>query len=135
VDLVLDVFSWFLIVVGGGFSIVGGIGLMRMPDLYTRLHAASLTDTLGAIGLLTGLMLQAEDAAPVIKLILVLVFLLFTGPVATHALAGAALRGGVHPKPCDDRTGGYVPPAGATVLDGGDEPPGPVDDRPGEAGR
>ena len=55
----IDIASWVLLVVGGLFCIVGGIGLLRMPDFYTRVHAASVTDTLGVGLILFGLALQA----------------------------------------------------------------------------
>lgn len=98
--VILDGLSWFLIVTGGLFSLIGGIGIHRMPDFFTRLHAASLTDTMGAMGMLGGLMLQAIAGAhwmSLIKLALIIAFILFTSPVATHALARAALSQGVKP--------------------------------------
>ena len=58
-NLALDIASWVLLSVGGVFVLIGGIGALRMPDLYTRMHAASLTDTLGAMFILFGIMLQA----------------------------------------------------------------------------
>ncbi len=54
----LDVLSWFLMIGGGLFVLIGGIGIMRLPDLYTRMHAASLTDTMGTLMILFGIMLQ-----------------------------------------------------------------------------
>jgi len=58
-ELVLDVLSWILLCLGGGFVLIGGIGTLRLPDFYTRLHAASLTDTMATILIFTGIMLQA----------------------------------------------------------------------------
>lgn len=97
--LLLDILSWACIVTGGVFCLLSGIGLMRLPDVFTRMHAASLADTLGAGLILLGLVLQAGIGADLvgIKLILILVFLLFTSPVATHALAHAALLDGLVP--------------------------------------
>ena len=57
-DILLDIASTVLLVTGGFFVFVGGFGVMRMPELYTRMHAASLTDTGGAALILVGLMLQ-----------------------------------------------------------------------------
>ncbi|MGH8705093.1 MAG: cation:proton antiporter, partial [Burkholderiales bacterium] len=57
-SVALDVASWFLLVAGGLFCLVGGVGVLRMPDFYTRLHAASVTDILGAGLVLLGLCLQ-----------------------------------------------------------------------------
>lgn len=93
----LDILSWIIIVVGAGFSIVGAIGLLRFPDFYTRLHAAGITDTLGAWLILLGVLLQVESWLVAIKLVLIVVFLFFTSPTATHALARAALASGLKP--------------------------------------
>jgi multicomponent Na+:H+ antiporter subunit G len=93
----LDILSWVLIVVGAGFSVVGAIGLLRFPDFYTRLHAAGITDTLGAWLILLGVLLQVDSWLVAIKLGLIVVFLFFTSPTATHALARAALASGLKP--------------------------------------
>jgi multicomponent Na+:H+ antiporter subunit G len=94
----LDILSWVSMLAGAGFVLVGGIGILRLPDLYTRMHAASLTDTLGTLLLLLGIMLQAGLTLATIKLAAIAVFLLLTGPTATYALAKAALLSGVKPK-------------------------------------
>ncbi len=57
--VLLDTLSWVMLVAGGAFVLIGGIGILRLPDLYTRMHAASLTDTLGTLLILLGIMLQA----------------------------------------------------------------------------
>jgi multicomponent Na+:H+ antiporter subunit G len=101
--LVVDVISGFLVVGGALFVLVGMIGLVRMPDVFTRMHAASVTDTLGAGMLLVGLMLQAGPTLVAAKLLFILVLLIFTGPVVSHALAQAALQAGVEPLLSEDR--------------------------------
>ena len=95
---VLDILSWIVLLAGGGFVLVGGIGILRLPDLYTRMHAASLTDTLGTLLILGGIMLQAGLTLASIKLVAIAIFLLLTGPTATYALANAALMSGMYPK-------------------------------------
>ena len=95
----LDLFGWLMLLGGVAFSLIGGVGLLRMPDFYTRLHAASVTDTLGAGLILLGLMLQAGWTLVSVKLLLILVFMWFTGPIATHALARAALADPANPRP------------------------------------
>jgi multicomponent Na+:H+ antiporter subunit G len=96
-SVVLDAASWILLVAGGFFCIVGGIGLLRMPDFYTRMHAASVTDTLGVGCVLGGLMLQAGLSLVTVKLLFIGVLVFFTSPTATHALARAARARGVEP--------------------------------------
>ena len=103
-QLVLDIASWALILAGSFFTVVGAIGLVRMPDVYTRMHAASVTDTLGAGLLLAGLMLQAGLGQVTLKLLFILILFFFMGPVATHALAQAALHAGIRPQLAEDRT-------------------------------
>lgn len=95
--MLLDLASAFCLAAGSLFAIIGGIGLLRFPDFYSRLHAAGVTDTLGAALILVGLMLQATQYSVIFKLMLVLVYLLFTSPTASHALARAALQGGFRP--------------------------------------
>ncbi len=96
-DIVLDILSWAAIAGGLFFMVVGAIGVLRMPDVYTRLHAAGMTDTMGAGLILIGLMFQAGLTLVAVRLMLVWAFLLFTSPISTHALARAALSGGVEP--------------------------------------
>lgn len=98
VAAVLDVLSWIMLLAGGGFVLVGGIGVMRLPDLYTRMHAASLTDTLGTMLILGGIMVQAGLTLATVKLFAIVLFLLLTGPTATYALANAALLSGLTPR-------------------------------------
>ena len=93
----LDVLSWILLLGGGFLGITGAVGLFRFPDFFTRLHAASVTDTLCAGFIVLGLILQAESAMMVIKLLLILLILTYTSPTAAHALAKSALHGGLKP--------------------------------------
>ncbi|MEC9015342.1 MAG: monovalent cation/H(+) antiporter subunit G [Gemmatimonadota bacterium] len=97
IDLILEVLSWISILGGLFFMIVGTIGVVRMPDVYTRLHAAGMTDTMGAGLLLLGMCFQAGLTLVLVRLVLIYAFLLFTSPISTHALASAALSGGLEP--------------------------------------
>lgn len=94
---VVEFASWTCLLTGAFFSLTGGIGLLRLPDLFTRLHAAGVTDTMGAGLILLGLMLQAGFGLVTVKLMLILGFLLFTSPTSTHALAKAARHGKLKP--------------------------------------
>ncbi len=105
-EIALDVLSWISIVGGLFFMLVGTLGLLRMPDVYTRLHAAGMTDTMGAGLLLLGMGLQTVIGIVdgngqywfvLFRLVFVYAFLLFTSPIATHAVARAALHGGLEP--------------------------------------
>ena len=94
---ILEIASWVLLVAGGLFVFIGGVGALRMPNFYTRIHAASLTDSMGSILILVGIMLQAGFSLATVKLLAILAFLLLTGPTATYALANAALLSGMKP--------------------------------------
>lgn len=94
----VDGLSWLLIGAGGAFCIVGALGMLRMPDLYTRMHAASVLDTLGAGLLLAGMILQAGLTLASIKLAIIGLLLFFTSPTASHALGRAALERGLRPR-------------------------------------
>jgi multicomponent Na+:H+ antiporter subunit G len=93
----LDILSWILLTTGGFFVLVGGIGALRMPNLYTRMHAASVTDTMGAALVLGGIMVQAGLSLAAIKLAAILLFLLITSPTSSYALAHSALLAGIKP--------------------------------------
>jgi multicomponent Na+:H+ antiporter subunit G len=96
-DTVLNVLSWVSIIGGSLMCLIGGWGLIKLPEMYTRVHGASLIDTLGIGLILGGLIFQAGLTLITAKLVLILVFVFFTSPTATHALARAALNGGLEP--------------------------------------
>lgn len=96
-SLWLAAVSWICLTAGGLFCIVGGVGLLRMPDFYTRMHAASVIETLGAGLILLGLLLQAGPTLIAVKLLMIGLLIFFASPTATHALARAAMLRGVKP--------------------------------------
>lgn len=104
IDTFVDLLSWVLLSLGGAFVLIGGIGTLRFPDFYTRLHAASLTDSMATILIFSGLMLQAGFSLPMLKLVAIMGFVLLTGPVASYAVANAALQSGIRPR-ADQRSG------------------------------
>ena len=95
--MIVHIASWILLMAGAFFVVTGGIGLVRMPDFFTRLHPAGMTDTLGAGLMLTGLMLQSGATFVTLKLVLILLFLLVTSPTSSFSLAHAALFAGEKP--------------------------------------
>ena len=78
-ELARDILAWALVLGGCFFTVVGAFGLVRLPDVYTRLHSAGLVDTAGA------------------GLLLILVFLFFTSPATSNAFANSAYSAGVKP--------------------------------------
>lgn len=103
--LAVELASWALILLGSFFTVVGSFGLVRMPEVFTRMHAASVTDTLGVGFLILGMSLQAGFGLVTLKLVFLLALFLFTGPVVTHALAQACLHEGIKPLLAEDRRG------------------------------
>ena len=95
--MIIDILSWVSLTAGGVLGIIGAIGIHRFPDFYSRLHAVGIADTLSAILILLGLSLQAGLSLATFKLTLIFVFLFFTSPTASHALANAALHSGLKP--------------------------------------
>ena len=89
--ILIEAASWVLIIAGSFFVLAGGIGVLRMPDFYTRLHGSSLTDSLGTFAVLFGLMLQFGLSLATLKLVAIALFLYLTNPTAAYALAHAAL--------------------------------------------
>lgn len=84
-----------VVLLGSAFMVIGALGVVRMPDVFTRLHAASVSDTFGVGLILIGLILVGGLTLVSVKLAFLLAFLFLTGPVATHAVARAALDAGV----------------------------------------
>jgi len=95
---VLHVVGGGLVVAGALLTLLGGVGVLRFPDVYTRIHAASLTDTGGATLVLLGLALISGLTLETLKLGLVWVFVMLTTPAAANALANAAFSAGHTPR-------------------------------------
>lgn len=97
-QMAIDLLSRALLAGGGFFCIVGALGLLRMPDFFTRMHAASVIETLGAGMLLAGMMLQAGLSLVTVRLLIIGLLLFFACPTAAHALGRAALARGLRPQ-------------------------------------
>lgn len=102
-SLAVDIASWALILAGSFFTLVGAVGLLRMPDVFTRMHAVSIIDTLGIGLLIAGMILQAGFSLVTLKLLLLATAVFFTWPVVTHALAQVCLQEDIQPTLAEDR--------------------------------
>jgi len=96
-DLIRPWIGGILCMIGAAFCVIGTAGVLRFPDFYTRLHAASVTDTAGAITMLVGMAFLSDHWLILFKLLIVFLFLLLTGPTASHAVANAAHTAGLEP--------------------------------------
>jgi multicomponent Na+:H+ antiporter subunit G len=103
-EMLINIASWVLLVGGSAFLLIGAIGLIRLPDMFSRMHGAGVIDTMGAVMLFVGMMLQAGLTIVAIKIFLIVLFLMFTSPTTTHALARAAIAAGLKPLRVDDKT-------------------------------
>lgn len=101
-QLLLDIISGVLLAGGSFFILVGAIGLVRLPDVFARMHGAGVTDTLGSGLFIAGLMIQSGLTLISVKLFLILVFMFFASPTSSYALANAVLSQGVKPWTVDD---------------------------------
>ncbi len=115
-EMAVTVLTWVLLMAGAFFLLTGALGMVRLPDVFTRMHGAGMTDTMGAGLILAGLLVHTlaggvQVAVPV-RLLLILGFLWFTSPIATHATAKAALSGGVRPFTLAGEGSGGGGPAG-----------------------
>ncbi|MDE0766120.1 MAG: monovalent cation/H(+) antiporter subunit G [Amylibacter sp.] len=93
----LQVIAWICIFSGGILVIIGALGSLRFPDFWSRLHAASVTDSGGVILLLLGMGIHSGFNLITFKLLLIGVFLFITGPTSSHAVANAAWVSGIKP--------------------------------------
>jgi multicomponent Na+:H+ antiporter subunit G len=111
--MIVEILSWAFILAGSAILLIGSIGLWRLPDFYSRAHAAGMTDTMGAGLVILGMMVEAGWSLNLARLGFIVVFLFFTSPTASHALAHSALFSGLKPwmRPTDDAP--QAPDAGA----------------------
>ncbi len=114
-EALLNLASWLSLMTGVAFCVIGGIGMIRMPDFYTRSHAASLTDTLGAALILLGLGIQAGISLIAVKLLFIYILFYITSPTSAHALVKSAYSHGLHAPRIEDQRGD----GGSVVTAGG----------------
>ena len=93
----MNILSIIFIVAGLFFLIVAAIGVIRLPDVYSRSHAVSLTDSLGAFLMLVGISLHEGLSINMLKILVVLILLYILNPVIAHATIRAARRAGLEP--------------------------------------
>ncbi|MEP2943617.1 MAG: monovalent cation/H(+) antiporter subunit G [Hyphomicrobiales bacterium] len=115
----IDMISGAMLIIGSFFLVVGAIGLIRMPDIFTRMHAVSVSETMGVGLMLGGLMIQGGFTFVTFKLVCLFLLIFFVSPVASHAIARAAMADGVQPildgPEIDARTDGSKEPLGETT--------------------
>ncbi len=98
------------LLVGSFLLLTGALGFLRFNDFYARIHACGVTETLATALIILGLLLQSDSATPQFKLALILLFVLFSSPTASHALAKAAWNAGLRPRDNSGKRGIPLPP-------------------------
>ena len=96
-QLLISVLSGFFILLGVLALLIGALGLLRLPDVYCRIHAVGMIDTAGASFIILGLAIHEGVSLVTVKLLFIGIFLFFTSPIATHAVAQVAHKSGVVP--------------------------------------
>jgi multicomponent Na+:H+ antiporter subunit G len=100
-EIVVEILVWVLLFIGSLFSVIGGFGIVRLPEFFSRMHAGGITDTMGAAFIIGGLMVWSGcelQGLTTLKLFMIIFFLLITSPTACHALAKSALAQGLEPE-------------------------------------
>ena len=103
---VQSIISILFVTLGIVFMLMGSIGILRLPDFYSRTHAVSKSDTLGVFFVIIGLIVYEGFTLSSGKLFLIVLFIALSNPIGTHALARAALKKGLKPLLHDDKKGG-----------------------------
>ena len=93
----ITILSGFFIACGILALLIGSLGLLRLPDVYCRIHAVGMIDTAGASFIILGMIIHEGFTLVTVKLVLIGVFMFFTSPIATHAVAQVAYKSGVVP--------------------------------------
>ena len=95
--LLISILSGSFILLGVLALLIGALGLLRLPDVYCRIHAVGMIDTAGASFIILGLAIHEGVSLVTVKLLFIGIFLFFTSPIATHAVAQVAHKSGVVP--------------------------------------
>jgi len=97
VELILDIFTSICFIIGSLSIIIGACGLIKLPDVFSRIHAAGMIDTGGTAFFILGMVLQTGWSLITVKLVLIGVFIFFTSPVTSHVTANLAREKNILP--------------------------------------
>ena len=97
IDVILNIFSVISFIIGIFFILIGSIGILRLPDVFSRIHAAGMIDTAGASFIILGMILQSGFSLITAKLVFIGIFIFFTSPITGHVTANLARRKGLTP--------------------------------------
>lgn len=92
-----EIITGILVLLGGGFTFLAGVGILRLPDVFIRMHASTKVGTLGSGLIMAGVAVYLQDANTSFEALLIVLFLLLTAPIGAHMIGRAAMRIGVKP--------------------------------------
>ena len=92
-----EIIAGVFLMLGGAFTLIAGIGIFRMPDVFIRMHASTKVGTLGSGLTMAGVAVYFAEPEVVLRVILIVLFLLLTAPIGAHMIGRAALRIGIRP--------------------------------------
>lgn len=96
--MIMTVLAGVFFALGGLAVVIGALGLIRLPDVYSRIHAAGIIDTAGVACFILGMICLSGLSLVTVKLVLIGVFLIFTSPISGHAIAQVAKSQGIMPE-------------------------------------
>ena len=109
--MALDILAALMLIIGSLSLLISGIGVVKLPDVYPRMHAAAQAPTLGILGVSLGVALAVRTWATAITVLLVIILLLGTGPVGSHLLGRSVYRAGLREPLVVDDLGDDQPPS------------------------
>ncbi|APX14101.1 monovalent cation/H(+) antiporter subunit G [Tateyamaria omphalii] len=93
----IDLAAAILVFLGAAMTVAAGVGVIRLPDVFTRMHAATKVGTLGSGLVMAGAALHFAEPGIIVRCVLIVFFLLLTAPIGAHMIGRASLRLGINP--------------------------------------
>ena len=97
IDTLINIASIVSFIIGGFFIVIGSIGLLRLPDVFSRIHSAGMIDTAGAAFIILGMIFQSGISLATAKLVFIGIFIFFSSPVSSHVISNLARKKGIIP--------------------------------------
>jgi len=100
---IMEIFGYIFLFIGAFFILMSSIGILRMPDFYTRIQTGTKASTLGAMTFILGIGFMQPEW--LVKIIVIIIFIAISNPISSHAIARASHKTGL--RPCTDKEDGY----------------------------
>ena len=96
-ETIINISSIISLILGIFFILIGSIGILRLPDVFSRIHASGMIDTAGCAFIILGMILQSGFSLITAKLVFIGIFIFFTSPITGHVTANLARKKGLNP--------------------------------------